>query len=178
MADVRSTDPNATGYRRARFRVGWGHAVAGKDYSDRVLDDVTWQNLGWRLGRAFGATSRALIEEFYELAVEQQAQQLSTGAGVAAVPHATERFPFGFSVTDEYPDARPVARGEGETVYAANGGGMSQLIIDSGALADFLDPATDAELLDELVTVHHFDDAEVRDEYLAAHYPAADSPGT
>lgn len=177
MADVRSTEPNATGYRRARFRVGWGHAVAGKNYNDAVLDDVTWQNLGWRLGRVLGETSRALIDEFYELAVTQQAQQLRTRAVAATAPHATERVPFGFAVADKSPDAQTVARGEGETVYVANGGGKSQIIVDSGSLADFLDPSTDAALLDELVTVHHFDDAQARDEYLAAHYPATPRTG-
>jgi len=73
MTDIRSIDPNATGHRRARFREGWAHAVAGREYGDDALSRLTWQNTGWRLGSVFGETSAELIDEAYEWAVLQQA---------------------------------------------------------------------------------------------------------
>lgn len=173
MADIRSTDPNATGYRRARFRIGWAQAVSGQRYSDDVLDNVTWQNTGWRLGDLFGETSRDLIDEFYELAVTQQAEQLGREADPVLAPQSTEQFSFGFPVRDEFPNAEEERGSEGTTIFTASKGGRYQIIIDSGTLADFLDPDFDSELLGSLVTVHHFADENARDQYLAEHYPVS-----
>lgn len=69
--DVRVVDPDAN-YRRGRFKVGWNNAVEGVELDDRVLDQLTWENLGWRLGKLFGSASEELQEEMYEWCVEQQ----------------------------------------------------------------------------------------------------------
>lgn len=72
MTDIRSTDPEATNHRKARFRQGWADAVDGKEYGTRVLERLTWQNTGWRLGQILGQTSDELISEAWDWAVEQQ----------------------------------------------------------------------------------------------------------
>ncbi|AUV82896.1 hypothetical protein C2R22_15655 [Salinigranum rubrum] len=44
-----------TSGRRANFKQGWTRAVEGKEYDgDETLDVLTWNNLGWRLGKIFG----------------------------------------------------------------------------------------------------------------------------
>lgn len=171
MADIRSTDPNASGHRRARFRIGWAHAVADQEYGEKALGNDTWQNTGWKLAKAYGETSRGLIDEFYDLSVIQQAEQLRSDADADLVPQSTEQFPFGFPIQDEFPNAERELAGEGEAVLTASTDGRFQIIVDSGTLADFLDPEIDRNLLDTLVTVHHFNDEATRDRYLAAHYP-------
>ena len=171
MADIRSTDPNATGYRRARFRIGWAHSVSGQRYSDDVLGNVTWQNTGWRLGDLFGETSQDLIDGFYELAVTQQAEQHRSEADPVLAPQSTEQFPFGFPIRDKFPNAEEAWVGEGTSVSTASKDGRFQIIIDSGTLADFIDPDVDSDLLGSLVTVHDFNDERARDRYLSAHYP-------
>jgi hypothetical protein len=44
-----------------RFREGWRHAVTGRDYSNDALSHLTWDNLGWRLGKLFGDTPDELV---------------------------------------------------------------------------------------------------------------------
>jgi hypothetical protein len=74
MTDVRDTNPDATARRRARFQIGWQHAVEDREYGEDTMSRLTWQNLGWRLGRIFGATPDSLIEEMYVWCVAQQAE--------------------------------------------------------------------------------------------------------
>lgn len=69
--DVRKIDPDAN-YRRGRFKVGWNNAVDGVEMEDDVLNHLTWENLGWRLGKVFGDTSDERKEDLYEWCVEQQ----------------------------------------------------------------------------------------------------------
>ncbi|WP_338737894.1 endonuclease/exonuclease/phosphatase family protein [Haloplanus salilacus] len=69
--DVRTVDPDAN-YRRGRFKVGWQNAVDGTEMGDDVLRRLTWENLGWRLGTLFGATSEELKDELYEWCADQQ----------------------------------------------------------------------------------------------------------
>jgi hypothetical protein len=73
MSDVRSTDPDATAHRIARFRTGWAQASKGQAYTEDTLADLTWMNLGWRLGTMFKETSPELVDELYEWCVRQQA---------------------------------------------------------------------------------------------------------
>jgi exonuclease III len=68
--DVRQVDPD-DGYRRGRFKVGWNHAVEGVEMGS-ALDRLTWENLGWRLGKLFGETPDDLQEELYQWCVDQQ----------------------------------------------------------------------------------------------------------
>ena len=50
--DERQTPDNL---RRFRFGQGWRDAAElGKEYSDETLKTLTWQNLGYRLGKVFG----------------------------------------------------------------------------------------------------------------------------
>lgn len=70
--DARHTDPNESGHRRARFRQGWLHAVEGRIYGDAALKELTWDNLGYRLGRIFGSTSEEMIDQQYDWCVRQQ----------------------------------------------------------------------------------------------------------
>ena len=70
--DDRSEDPNESGHRRARFRQGWLNAVEGQVYGDAALDKLTWENLGYRLGKLFGETTDEMIEQQYEWCVRQQ----------------------------------------------------------------------------------------------------------
>ena len=69
--DVRDTDPDAAAHRKARFRIGWDHACSGQRYDD-ALANLTWQNLGWRLGDIFGPTSSDMVDELYAWCVRQQ----------------------------------------------------------------------------------------------------------
>lgn len=73
MTDIRSTEPNDTGHRRARFHQGWNDAAASKPYTNEALSQLTWQNTGWRMGQIFADTSPDLIDEAYDWAVRQQA---------------------------------------------------------------------------------------------------------
>ncbi len=60
--DVRAPADNR---RRATFRIGWHEAQGPKEYRARVLCDLTWQNLGYRLGRAFGTRPDAVIDDAF-----------------------------------------------------------------------------------------------------------------
>lgn len=71
--DVRTVAPEAN-YRRGRFKDGWNEAVDGEEMSDDTLERLTWENLGWRLGKLLGEASEAHMEELYEWCVEQQTE--------------------------------------------------------------------------------------------------------
>jgi hypothetical protein len=71
--DVRQIDPD-DGYCRGRFKVGWNHAVDGVAM-ESALGRLTWENLGWRLGRLFGETPEGLQEELYHWCVDQMTQK-------------------------------------------------------------------------------------------------------
>jgi hypothetical protein len=67
--DVRHRDPQNR--RKARFKIGWSKAVQGHTYSQETLEALTWQNLGYRLGKLFGETSDEMIEEIFHWCVRQ-----------------------------------------------------------------------------------------------------------
>lgn len=73
-ADVRSTDPDASAHRLASFRRGWTKAARGTEYGEAALRKLTWDNLGWRLGKLFGPSSEQTVERMYRLCVKQQAE--------------------------------------------------------------------------------------------------------
>ena len=75
LDDIRSKDPNATALRRRNFHQGWRDAASGHVYSDTTLKDLTWQNLGNRLGKLFPETSRGLVDEMYDWCVRQQKER-------------------------------------------------------------------------------------------------------
>lgn len=61
-----------TAGREGEFRKGWNNAVDGQEYTDETLDELTWNNLGWRLGRLFGETPDELREEMLRWCAEQR----------------------------------------------------------------------------------------------------------
>ena len=61
-------DPDA--HRKDRFRRGWNDAVRGKDYGRTTLRKLTWQNLGWRIGKMLGHGSQETVERMYHLCVK------------------------------------------------------------------------------------------------------------
>jgi hypothetical protein len=73
--DVRHTDPDQTPHRRARFRDGWKNGAEGHEYTAETLQELTWENLGYRLGRLFGETSSDLVDQMYDWCVRQQRKQ-------------------------------------------------------------------------------------------------------
>ncbi|WP_425155509.1 endonuclease/exonuclease/phosphatase family protein [Candidatus Palauibacter sp.] len=73
-SDERRTNPGDSGRRRARFKIGWQKAVRGVNYGERALRRLTWDNLGWRLGKLLGPASAETVERMYQLCVKQQAE--------------------------------------------------------------------------------------------------------
>jgi hypothetical protein len=71
--DVRDSDPEQSGHRRARFIEGWRKAVEGRTFAPETLRELTWENLGYRLGKLLGPTDDQAVAELYEWCVRQQA---------------------------------------------------------------------------------------------------------
>ncbi len=54
--------------RRGQFRVGWEDATKrGEVYADGTLKQLTWRNLGYRLGQHFGDQSPEQIDRAFDL---------------------------------------------------------------------------------------------------------------
>ena len=75
--DIRKENPGS-GRQRA-FKTGWTEAL--KDDPDKSkykenpeLPNLTWENLGYRLGSLFGETSDELREELFLWCKRQQAE--------------------------------------------------------------------------------------------------------
>jgi len=73
--DKRQENPGSD--RQGAFKRGWGAAVKGEKESSRYnadpdLTNLTWDNLGYRLGRLFGPTSDEFKQEIFEWCVAQQ----------------------------------------------------------------------------------------------------------
>ncbi len=75
LDDVRHTNPNENNHRKTRFKQGWRDAVEGQEYGLEPLQRLTWQNLGYRLGRVLRETSTEMVEEMYDWCVRQQLQK-------------------------------------------------------------------------------------------------------
>jgi hypothetical protein len=57
--DIR--EPPDDGHR-TQFGIGWKKAIGGPTISEKtLLDRLTWANLGYRAGKAFGPASNAKI---------------------------------------------------------------------------------------------------------------------
>jgi hypothetical protein len=68
-------DPGDDDNRFGNFKAGWRAAVNGDEYV-QVLDNLTWQNLGWRLGKLLGDVDEfenadERYREMFEWCVEQ-----------------------------------------------------------------------------------------------------------
>jgi len=73
--DIRHEDPNDTAHRKARFREGWRDAATGPPYGEDALKQLTWQNLGYRLGVLFPDTRPELVDKLYDWCVRQQQER-------------------------------------------------------------------------------------------------------
>ena len=58
------------------FKRGWRYAVYpdDEDFGENAFRELSWQNLGYRLGLLFGETSEKLQEEMYYWCVEQMSE--------------------------------------------------------------------------------------------------------
>jgi hypothetical protein len=74
--DERDEDAGQDAYSRARFRIGWRRAVSGEVCTEQTLRSLTWENLGYRLGRLFGVTPDAQVDELYVWCCRQHASCL------------------------------------------------------------------------------------------------------
>ena len=61
-SDVRNPPDD---YRWRSFWSGWKRAAAGREYSSETAHELTWDNLGHRLGRIFGDTFDVLAREMF-----------------------------------------------------------------------------------------------------------------
>lgn len=81
LGDVRQGNPGSD--RQAAFKRGWTAAV--KDLSDTdesskysegpPPEELTWDNLGYRLGSLFGETDDELRQELFEWCKEKQKRE-------------------------------------------------------------------------------------------------------
>jgi len=69
--DIRYTEPDENEFRKAQFKRGW-QAAQGQSYGSEALAKLTWNNLGYRIGKLLGTASADLIDRMYDLCVEQQ----------------------------------------------------------------------------------------------------------
>ena len=54
-------------HRREKFVKGWSEGALGTAvYSEEALERLTWKNLGYRLGKQFGALETARIDGVFE----------------------------------------------------------------------------------------------------------------
>jgi hypothetical protein len=61
-------------FRRGRFKAGWNDTTEGTELGADVLAELTWQNLGSRLGKPFDETPEELQKELYGWCVDQQVE--------------------------------------------------------------------------------------------------------
>jgi len=67
------TDPDPDDARLELFEEGWRKAVGGEqgDFGETAFQELSWHDLGYRLGLLFGATDTELQEEMYWWCVRQ-----------------------------------------------------------------------------------------------------------
>lgn len=78
--DERKLNPGSA--RQRAFNTGWTEALKkdpdkSKYKENPELTNLTWENLGYRLGSLFGETSRELRQELFEWCKEQQIESRS-----------------------------------------------------------------------------------------------------
>lgn len=69
--DIR-VNPEVDGDRLGSFKAGWTKAEDGETFTAETLEQLSWHNLGWRLGTLFGETPTELKAELYDWCVRQQ----------------------------------------------------------------------------------------------------------
>lgn len=70
--------PDPDDQRLEVFKEGWRKATSGEEYGEKAHNELSWHNLGWRLGKLFGETSGELKDEMYMWCVEQQREDSGT----------------------------------------------------------------------------------------------------
>ncbi len=61
------------GRRCGNFKSGYRAAIDGQEYGEKTLEELTWQNLGWRVGSILGEDlEKQKLEELYALFVALQ----------------------------------------------------------------------------------------------------------
>ncbi|MBX0298041.1 hypothetical protein [Haloarcula nitratireducens] len=81
IGDIRQADPGSD--RQGAFKRGWTAAVknlSNEDESSKYSEgpppeDLTWDNLGYRLGSLFGNTDEDLRQELFEWCKEKQSRE-------------------------------------------------------------------------------------------------------
>lgn len=73
--DIRKENPGSD--RQGAFKRGWTAAVKGEDEASRYSDDpdldqLTWDNLGCRLGSLFGETSDDQKQDIFDWCKKRQ----------------------------------------------------------------------------------------------------------
>lgn len=66
-------NPRPDDERLETFKRGWRYAIypEDEDFGEQAFEELSWQNLGYRLGLLFGDTSEELQEELYGWCVAQ-----------------------------------------------------------------------------------------------------------
>ena len=64
--------PDPEDQRLDVFKEGWRKATGGEEYGEHAHEELSWHNLGWRLGKLFGETATELQTEMYRWCVTQQ----------------------------------------------------------------------------------------------------------
>jgi hypothetical protein len=73
--DIRHTDPHEDSRRWARFKIGWDRGADHHIYGEAALDELTWENLGNRLGAILRDAPPELQVELYAVCVKIQEWQ-------------------------------------------------------------------------------------------------------
>lgn len=73
--DIRDTAPDIDRTRLTRFKIVWDRGASGHIYGEDALDELTWENLGNRLGAILKNAPPDLQEELYAVCVKIQAAQ-------------------------------------------------------------------------------------------------------
>ena len=73
--DVRAAEP--TSGHRGAFKRGWHDAQDKSVEYTKALERLTWQNLGYRLGRLLGWASDETIDEAFWWCARQYKQKLA-----------------------------------------------------------------------------------------------------
>lgn len=74
--DIRHTEPNIDGLRLRTFTIGWDDATLRNHiYTKDTFRQLTWQNLGNRIGAILRGATPELQDKMYDLCVEIQAEQ-------------------------------------------------------------------------------------------------------
>src|SRR5262245_9215430 len=85
-------EPDLDNDRRGAFISGWRKGVESHNYGDddaaiekvcslkKLAEELTWWNLGYRLGRVFRATSDDLVQRMFEWSEEQYREKKGKGS--------------------------------------------------------------------------------------------------